>query len=77
MWRKVATSSPLDDLDPDAVRVVPDADAIDGDGPVRQEMKRLPEIVGASGWFVYGARASAARSIERYDARHLFRGSTV
>jgi hypothetical protein len=49
------------------------ADAIDGDGPVRQEMKRLRELVGA----VYGARASAARSIERYTPRMMASCSEV
>jgi len=67
----------LDELDPDAVRVELYADAIDGDGPVRLEMKRLRELVGASGWFVYGARASAARSIERYTPRMMASCSEV
>jgi starch phosphorylase len=61
----------LDDLAPDAVRVELYADAIDSDGPVRREMKRLRELVGEAGWFVYGARASAARSIERYTPRMM------
>jgi starch phosphorylase len=67
----------LADLDPDAVRVELYADAVDGDGPVRQEMKRLRGLVGASGSFAYGARVSAARSIGRYTPRMMASCSEV
>jgi starch phosphorylase len=59
------------DLDPDAVQVELYADASDGDGPVRQEMKRIHERVGAAGWYVYGAQVSAARSAKSYTPRIL------
>jgi starch phosphorylase len=39
----------LSDLDPKAVRVELYADAVDGNGPVRQEMKRLRRLTGGSG----------------------------
>jgi starch phosphorylase len=67
----------LNDLDPDAVRVELYADAIDGDGPVRDEMKRLSELGGTAGWYVYGTRVSAARPTERYTPRMMASCSEV
>ena len=43
----------LNDLDPKAVRVELYADGVNGDGPVRQEMKRVRQLAGASGGYVY------------------------
>ena len=51
----------LDDLDPKAVRVELYADGVDGGSPVRQEMKRVRQLAGASGGYVYSAAVSAAR----------------
>ena len=59
----------LDDLDPNAVRVELYADGVMGSAPVRQEMKRGRQLLGASGGYVYGAAVSAARSAADYTAR--------
>ncbi|MGC2413661.1 MAG: alpha-glucan family phosphorylase [Stellaceae bacterium] len=59
----------LDDLDPKAVRVELYADGIMGGTPVRQEMKRVRQLAGASGGYVYTASVSAARPSADYTAR--------
>ena len=59
----------LDDLDPKAVRVELYADGVTGSAPVRQEMKRVRQLAGASGGYVYSAAVSAARAPEDYTAR--------
>ena len=59
----------LDDLDPNAVRVELYADGVNGGGPVRQEMKRIRQLVGAAGGYVYSATVPAARPATDYTAR--------
>jgi len=59
----------LGDLDPNAVRVELYADGVDGGSPVRQEMKRVRQLAGASGGYVYSAAVSAARTAGDYTAR--------
>ena len=59
----------LDDLDPDAVRVELYADGINGEGPVRQEMKRVRQLVGAVNGYVYSATVPATRPATDYTAR--------
>ena len=59
----------LNDLDPKAVRVELYADGVNGGGPVRQEMKRVRRLAGASGGYVYSAAVSAARPAADYTAR--------
>jgi starch phosphorylase len=59
----------LNDLDPGAVRVELYADGIMGDGPIRQEMKRVRQQAGAPGGTVYDAAVSASRPREDYTAR--------
>ena len=59
----------LADLDPAAVRVELYADGIMGGAPVRQEMKRVRELVSASGGYVYSAAVSATRPPADYTAR--------
>lgn len=59
----------LDDLDPNAVRVELYADGVNGGSPVRQEMKRVRQLAGVSGSFVYSAAVSAARPVTDYTAR--------
>jgi len=59
----------LDDLDPKAVRVELYADGDKDGAPVRQEMKRVRQLVGASGGYVYSAAVSAARPVADYTAR--------
>ena len=51
----------LNDLDPNAVRVELYADGVNGGAPVRQEMKRVRQLAGAAGGYVYSAAVSAAR----------------
>jgi starch phosphorylase len=61
----------LADLGPEAVRVELYADGINGDAPVRQEMKRVRQLAGASGGYVYSAAVSAARPLTDYTPRVL------
>ena len=59
----------LDDIDPKAVRVELYANRVNGGSSVRQEMKRVRQLVGASGGYVYSATVSAARPPADYTAR--------
>ncbi|HUI45961.1 MAG TPA: alpha-glucan family phosphorylase [Nitrospirota bacterium] len=59
----------LNDLDPGAVRVELYADGVHGSEPVRQEMKRIGQLTGASGGHVYTAAVSAARPATDFTAR--------
>jgi starch phosphorylase len=69
----------LDDLDPDAVRVEIYADGVNGGDPVRQEMKRDRQLIGAAGGYSYSARVPATRPASDYTARviPLRSGATV
>ena len=58
----------LADLDPKAVRVEICADGVMGSPPVRQEMKRIRPLAGATG-SAYSAAVSAARPAADYTAR--------
>jgi starch phosphorylase len=59
----------LNEIDPKAVRVELYADGIMGSASVRQEMKRVRQLAGASGGYVYSAAVSAARPPADYTAR--------
>ena len=59
----------LNDLDPTAVRVELYADGVTGSVPVRQEMKLVRQLAGASGSYVYSVAVSAARPPADYTAR--------
>jgi starch phosphorylase len=59
----------LNDLEPKAVRVEVCADGVIGSAPVRQEMKRVRQLDGASGGYIYCAAVSAARPAADYTAR--------
>src|SRR5436309_3665276 len=59
----------LNGLDPKAVRVELYADGIMGSAPARQEMKRLRQLAGVPGGYVYSATVSAARPPADYTAR--------
>ena len=67
----------LNDLDPKAVRVELYADGVMGSAPVRQEMKRVRQLAGASGDYVYSAAVSAARPPADYTARVIPHGDGV
>lgn len=54
-WRAEASSS--------------NSDGINGDAPVRQEMKRVDQLGDASGSYVYSAAVSASRPPEDYTVR--------
>lgn len=59
----------LDELDPEAVRVELYADKI-GDGtPVRQEMKRVRQLAGATNGYAYRALVTDAHPVTDYTAR--------
>ncbi len=59
----------LNDLDPNAVQVELYADGIEGGVPVREEMKRVSQLAGASGCYLYSTAVSAARPPTDYTAR--------
>jgi starch phosphorylase len=59
----------LSGLDPNTVRVELYADGIMGSAPVQEEMKRVRQLAGASGGYVYSAAVSAARPTADYTAR--------
>jgi glycogen phosphorylase len=59
----------LGEVDPDWVRVELYANGINGEGPVRQEMKRVRQLVGAANGYVYSARVAATRPATDYTAR--------
>ena len=59
----------LGDVDPKSVRVELYADGINGQGPVRQEMKRVRQLVGAASGYTYSARVAANRPATDYTAR--------
>ncbi|MDP1993429.1 MAG: alpha-glucan family phosphorylase [Syntrophales bacterium] len=67
----------LNDLGPDAVRVELYADGVNGGIPVRQEMTRVRQLVGATGGYVYSAAVSAARPPADYTARVIPQRSGV
>ena len=58
----------LDQLDPEAVRVELYADGVRDGPPVRQEMKRMRQLVGTNG-YTYRACVPAARPATDYTAR--------
>jgi starch phosphorylase len=59
----------LDDLNPRAVRVELYADGVNGDGPLRQEMKRIRQLAGAVSGYAYRASVPATRPATDYTAR--------
>jgi starch phosphorylase len=59
----------LEDIDPTSIRVELYADGVNGGRSVRQEMKRVRQLPGASGGYVYSAAVSAARPPADYTAR--------
>jgi starch phosphorylase len=61
----------LNDLNPDAVRIELYANPIDSSGPVRQDMKRVRELAGTAGGYVYQARVSATRPAAHYTPRMI------
>jgi glycogen phosphorylase len=69
----------LDDLDLKAVQVELYADSIDGGEPLRQEMKLLRPMTGASGGYVYNASVPADRPASDFTPRIIpaFHGVSV
>ena len=59
----------LNGLDPKAVRVELYADGVGVDTPVRQEMKLVRPVAGATGSYIYRATMSPARPPADYTAR--------
>lgn len=59
----------FDELDPGAVRVELYADGADGSAPVRVEMARVRQLVGATNGYAYRAEVPAARPATDYTAR--------
>jgi starch phosphorylase len=69
----------LNDLDPKAVEVELYADAVNGGGPTRQEMKPIRPLIGVAGGYDYSATVSASRPTGDYTARLIprFEGVAV
>jgi starch phosphorylase len=67
----------LSALEPTAVRVELYADGVSGGAPVRQEMRRIRQLVGAPGGFVYSGTVSAARPPGDYTTRVMPHGDGV
>jgi starch phosphorylase len=67
----------LDDLDPEAVRVELYAEGVNGGEPIRLEMKRTRQLVGAANGYVYSARVPASRPATDYTARIVPHWSNV
>ena len=61
----------LHDLDPEAVRVELYAEGADGTAPVRVEMKRVRQLVGAVNGYAYRAGVPASRPATDYTMRVL------
>lgn len=59
----------LNGVDPNSVRVELYANGVNGDDPVRQEMIRGRQLVGAENGYIYSAQASAKRPATDYTAR--------
>ena len=59
----------LNDLDANTVQVELYADGVKGGPPVRQEMKRVRQLTGAAGGYLYSATVSAARPLADYTTR--------
>ena len=59
----------LNNLDPKAVRVELYANGVNGGSPVRQEMNRSRQLVGAVRTYIYNITVSAARPATDYTAR--------
>ena len=59
----------INDFDPKAVRVELYGDGMNGDAPTRQEMKRVRQLAGVSGGYVYSTAVPAARAASDYTAR--------
>jgi len=67
------------ELDLDAVRVEIYADGVNGGEPLLHEMKRLRELPGNAGGYVYGVDVSVARPAKDYTVRAIpyFAGAAV
>ncbi len=61
----------LNDLDPNAVRVELYADGVNGGAPARRDMKRIGQLAGVAGGYVYSASVPAARQAADYTARAI------
>lgn len=59
----------LDDVSADAVRVELYADSVDGDRPIRQEMRRGNALLGSPGGYDYSASVPVNRPASDYTAR--------
>jgi starch phosphorylase len=59
----------LNDLDPKTVRVELYANGATGSAPLRQEMKRVRQLAGVSGGYVYGTAVTSGRPPDDYTAR--------
>jgi starch phosphorylase len=66
----------LNRLDPNAARVELYADGVNGEVPVRQEMKRVRQLAGGGG-YLYSGQVPATRPASDYTARVIPQHSGV
>jgi starch phosphorylase len=59
----------LNELDPKAVQVEVYANGLNGEPPVRQEMKCVRQLLGAAGGYAYRAAVPATRPPSDYTTR--------
>lgn len=59
----------LNGLDPDAVRVELYAEGVNGGGPVRMEMLRGPNLLGAENGYLFSVQIEVTRPVTDYTAR--------
>ena len=59
----------LNQLDPNGARVELYANGVNGDGPVRQEMKCVRQLAGTDSGYAYSGRVPATRPATDYTAR--------
>ncbi len=69
----------LNELGPAMVRVELFAEALDGETPIRQEMKCVRKLTGAAGGYTYSAQVPTSRPASDYTARIMpcFQGTAV
>jgi starch phosphorylase len=67
----------LNDLDPSAVKVELFANGIKDNGLFRQEMKRMGDLVGHTGGYIYSTKVSADRPVSDYTPRLMPQGNNI
>ena len=67
----------LNDLDPSAVKVELFANGIKDNGLFHQEMKRMGELAGHTGGYIYSTKVSTDRPVSDYTPRLMPQGNNI